>query len=137
MADTVGVIGLGNMGGPMARNLARRGFALVVHDLDPAKIEPLRALGATVADSPQAIAAEARRVITMVETTAQTESVITGPRGIARSARRGDVLVCMSTIDPFVARRLSDELAGLGVAMLDAPVSGGTERAISGELSIL
>ena len=137
MADAVGFIGLGNMGGPMAMNLSRAGFPLVVHDIDPAKVEPLRAQGAKVAGSAQDVAAEARRVICMVETTGQAESVISGARGIVQSARRGDVVVCMSTIDPLVARRLHDELAARGVKMLDAPVSGGTVRAASGELSIL
>jgi 3-hydroxyisobutyrate dehydrogenase len=137
MADAVGFIGLGNMGGPMARNLDRAGFPLVVHDIDPAKVEPLRAQGAKVAGSPQEVAADARRVICMVETTGQVESVISGAHGIVQSARRGDIVVCMSTIDPLVARRLHDEMAARGVAMLDAPVSGGTVRAASGELSIL
>jgi 3-hydroxyisobutyrate dehydrogenase len=112
-------------------------FSLVVHDIDPVKVEPFRAQGAKVAESPEGVAADARRVICMVETTGQAETVITGPRGTGQSARRGDILVCMSTIDPFVARRLHDALAARGVAMLDAPVSGGTERAASGELSIL
>src|SRR5262245_44951186 len=125
------------MGGSMSRNLARAGFRLVVHDIDPTKVEPLRAEGAKVASSAQDVAADARRVICIVETTAQAEAVITGPRGINQSARRGDIVVCMSTIDPVVARRLHDELAARGIAMLDAPVSGGTVRAASGELSIL
>jgi 3-hydroxyisobutyrate dehydrogenase-like beta-hydroxyacid dehydrogenase len=73
----------------------------------------------------------------MVETTAQAEAVIAGERGIIRGARPGHVVLCMSTIDPFVARRLAGELAARDVAMLDAPVSGGTERAASGELSII
>jgi 3-hydroxyisobutyrate dehydrogenase len=137
MPDTVGFIGLGNMGGPMALNLARAGVPLVVHDIESVKVEALRDQGASVASSPQEVAANARRVISMVETTAQAESVISGPRGIVQSARRGDIVVCMSTIDPLVARRLHDELAARGVAMLDAPVSGGTARAASGELSIL
>ncbi|HXJ80701.1 MAG TPA: NAD(P)-dependent oxidoreductase [Candidatus Methylomirabilis sp.] len=137
MPDPVGFIGLGNMGGPMAQNLAKAGFPLVVHDIDPAKAEPLRPRGAKIVGSPQDVAADARRVICMVETTAQAESVISGARSIVQSARRGDVVVCMSTIDPLVARRLHDELAAKGVQMLDAPVSGGTVRAASGELSIL
>jgi 3-hydroxyisobutyrate dehydrogenase len=137
MPDTVGFIGLGNMGGPMAQNLARAGFPLVVHDIDPAKIEPLRARWAKVVGSAQEVAADARRVICMVETTVQAESVISGPRGVVQSARRGDIVICMSTIDPLVARRLHDDLAAKGIAMLDAPVSGGTVRAMSGELSIL
>lgn len=137
MPDTVGFIGLGNMGGPMAQNLVRAGFPLVAHDIDAVKVEPLRARGAKIVGSPEEVAADARRVICMVETTAQAESVICGTHGIVQGARRGDIVVCMSTIDPLVARRLHDELAARGIAMLDAPVSGGTVRAASGELSIL
>jgi 3-hydroxyisobutyrate dehydrogenase len=137
MSDAVGFIGLGNMGGPMAQNLARAGFPLVVHDIDAAKVAPLGGRGAKVAGSPQEVAADARRVIVMVETTAQAESVIAGPGGIVQGVRRGHIVLCMSTIDPLVARRLHDDLARRGVGMLDAPVSGGTTRAASGELSIL
>jgi 3-hydroxyisobutyrate dehydrogenase-like beta-hydroxyacid dehydrogenase len=137
MAGAVGFIGLGNMGGPMALNLAKHGFTLVVRDLDPAKVEPLRACGATVESSPARVAAATTRTIVMVETTAQAEDVIAGEQGIARSAGAGHVVVCMSTIDPLAARRLGERLAARGVAMLDAPVSGGTGRAASGELSII
>src|SRR5262249_40491116 len=137
MPEPVGFVGLGNMGAPMAQNLARAGFPLVVRDIDPVKVEALRAQGAKVAGSPREVAAASRRVICMVETTAQAESVICGPGGIVESARHGDIVVCMSTIDPLVARRLHDELATKDVRMLDAPVSGGTVRAASGELSIL
>jgi len=137
MADAVGFIGLGNMGRPMAQNLAARAFPLVVHDIDPAKVEPLRARGARVADSPEGVAALATRTICMVETTAQAEAVIAGERGIIHGARPGHVVACMSTIDPFAARRLAELLAARGIAMVDAPVSGGTERAASGDLSII
>jgi 3-hydroxyisobutyrate dehydrogenase len=137
MAGSVGFIGLGNMGQPMALNLAKHGFPLVVHDIDPAKVEPMRARGATVADSPERVAAGADRTISMVETTTQAEAVIAGERGIIRSAGRGHIVISMSTIDPLAARRLGDVLAARGVAMLDAPVSGGTERAKTGELSVI
>jgi 3-hydroxyisobutyrate dehydrogenase-like beta-hydroxyacid dehydrogenase len=137
MPDAVGFIGLGAMGGPMASNLLAHGFRLVVHDIDPAKAARLTAQGAAVAESAAAVAAEVSRTICMVETTAQAEAVITGPRGIVERAGRGHVVVCMSTIDPLVARRLGDSLAARGIAMLDAPVSGGTERAASGELSVI
>jgi len=133
----VGFVGLGNMGGPMAQNLLKHGFALVVHDIDRAKVEPLRARGADVAESAEAVAAAADRLICIVETTAQAEAVIIGERGFIHGARAGHIVVCMSTIDPFVARRLAEALRARGVAMLDAPVSGGTERAASGELSII
>ncbi len=137
MAGAVGFIGLGNMGQPMALNLAKHGFPLVVHDIDAAKVEPLRNRGATVAASPEAVADAADRTISMVETTAQAEAVIAGERGIIRAAKPGHIVISMSTIDPLVARRLADALAARGVAMLDAPVSGGTERAKSGELSVI
>jgi 3-hydroxyisobutyrate dehydrogenase-like beta-hydroxyacid dehydrogenase len=137
MAGAVGFIGLGNMGQPMALNLAKHGFPLVVHDIDPAKVEPLRARGATVVESPAGVAAATDRTISMVETTAQAESVITGERGIVHAAKSGHIVISMSTIDPLAARRLADTLAARGVAMLDAPVSGGTERAKTGELSII
>jgi len=137
MSGTVGFIGLGAMGGPMAANLVKHGFSLIAHDIDPAKVELWRARGAAMADSAEAVAAKVDRTICMVETTAQAEAVITGERGIARSARRGHIVACMSTIDPFVARRLAAELETRGIAMVDAPVSGGTERAGTGELSII
>ena len=103
MSGAVGFIGLGNMGGPMALNLARNGFALVAHDIDPAKLTPLRAVGAQVADSPERVAAGVERTICIVETTAQAESVIAGEQGIIRSVKPGHVVICMSTIDPFAA----------------------------------
>ncbi len=137
MARAVGFIGLGNMGRPMALNLAKRGFALVVHDIDPAKVAPLRERGAKVAEAPEHVASATERTIVMVETTAQAESVVAGERGLVRTAGRGHIVVCMSTIDPFALRRMAEQLAARGVVMLDAPVSGGTERATSGELSII
>jgi 3-hydroxyisobutyrate dehydrogenase len=121
----------------MALNLAKQGFPLVVHDIDPAKVEPLRARGAQVADSPESVAAATDRTISMVETTAQAEAVITGEHGIIRAAKPRHIVISMSTIDPLVARRVAGALAARGVAMLDAPVSGGTERASSGELSVI
>lgn len=137
MPGAVGFVGLGNMGGPMALNLARHGVPLVVHDIDAVRVEPLRARGAKVESSAERVAALSDRSICMVETTAQAESVIAGEQGFIKSAQPGHIVICMSTIDPFVARRLGGELAGRGVKMLDAPVSGGTVRAASGELSII
>jgi 3-hydroxyisobutyrate dehydrogenase len=121
----------------MALNLVARGFALVVNDVDPAKVEPLRAKGAKVAASAADVAAATERTIVIVETTKQAETVIAGEHGIIRTATPGHVVVCMSTIDPFVVRRLGEELASRKIAMLDAPVSGGTVGAASGQLSII
>ena len=137
MVGSVGFIGLGNMGGPMALNLVNAGFKLIVHDINPARLEPLLAVGATAEASPEAVAAECHRTICMVETTAQAEAVILGKTGIAQAAKQGDIVLCMSTIDPLAARSFSEQLAQKGVAMLDAPVSGGTHGAAAGTLSII
>ena len=137
MPGKVGFIGLGNMGGPMALNLVKAGFPLVVHDIDPAKLAPLVAQGAAVEASPAAVVAAVERTICMVETTDQAEEVITGDRGIVTTAQPAHIVLCMSTIDPFAARRFARRLRERGVAMLDAPVSGGTVRAKSGELSVI
>jgi 3-hydroxyisobutyrate dehydrogenase-like beta-hydroxyacid dehydrogenase len=137
MAGKVGFIGLGAMGGPMALNLVKAGFTLVVHDIDAAKTEPLKAKGCEVAASAQAVAAAVDRTIVIVETTEQVESVIIGAHGIIRGAKAGHIVLCMATIDPFAARSIADRLAALGIAMLDAPVSGGTGRAQSGDLSVI
>jgi 3-hydroxyisobutyrate dehydrogenase len=137
MAGKVGFIGLGAMGGPMALNLAKASFKLVVHDIDQSKTAPLRAKGAELAGNAEAVAAAVERTILIVETTDQAESVIAGERGIIRSAKPGHIVVCMSTIDPFAARSLADRLKEKGIAMVDAPVSGGTGRAQSGELSVI
>ena len=137
MAGKVGFIGLGAMGGPMALNLLKHGFSLVVHDIDAGKLEPALAQGAVAASSPEAVASQVERTISMVETTDQAEAVIIGEHGIIKTARPGHIVLSMSTIDPFAARRFADRLAERGIAMLDAPVSGGTVRAKSGELSVI
>jgi 3-hydroxyisobutyrate dehydrogenase-like beta-hydroxyacid dehydrogenase len=137
MPGKVGFIGLGAMGGPMALNLVKAGFSLVVNDIDESKAASLKAKGAEAAGSAQAVAAAADRTIVIVETTEQAETVIIGAHGIIRGARPGHIVVCMSTIDPFAAQGLADRLAAVDIAMIDAPVSGGTGRAQSGELSVI
>src|SRR5207237_3994048 len=103
----------------------------------PTKPTRPRGRAARVAEAPEQVGASTERTIVMVETTAQAESVVAGERGLVRTAGRGHIVVCMSTIDPFALRRMAEQLAARGVVMLDAPVSGGTERATSGELSII
>ncbi|MFO1024761.1 MAG: NAD(P)-dependent oxidoreductase [Acetobacteraceae bacterium] len=136
MADKVGFVGVGNMGGPMARNLLKRGIGLVVHDLDPRKVQALAEAGAEVAASPEAVARETGRFICMVETTAQAEQVLAGERGFLKGARRGTTAICMSTVDPFRLKAIAPTLAEAGITLLDAPVSGGTTGAADGTLSI-
>jgi len=134
MAGKVGFIGLGAMGGPMARNLIKADVPLVVHDIDASKTAKLNA---EVAASAKEVAAKGERTILIVETTEQAQSVIAGSDGIVHGAKPGHIVICMSTIDPFAARALADGLAAKGIAMIDAPVSGGTGRAQSGELSVI
>jgi 3-hydroxyisobutyrate dehydrogenase len=137
MAETIGFIGLGAMGAGMAANLLRAGYALVVNDVDAAKVSALVARGARAATSAADVARQSTRTVTMVETTAQTEEVILSPSGVMAGAGRGHVVAMMSTIDPNAARRIHDRLAEAGIAMLDAPVSGGSARAQSGELTVI
>src|SRR5687767_4341235 len=137
MAGKVGFIGLGAMGGPMALNLAKAGHKLVVHDIDQSKTAAVRTQGAELAGNAEAVAAAVDRTILIVETTDQAQAVIVGERGIIKGAKPGHIVVCMSTIDPFAARALADQLSAKGIAMVDAPVSGGTGRAQSGELSVI
>lgn len=137
MKDTIGFIGLGAMGGSMAANLVRAGHDLVVYDIDRGRMDSLVALGAQQADSPAAVAEKADRTITMVETTEQTEDVIFGTNGILDSAQSGHSIAMMSTIDPVAVKRMHGQLKERGISIIDAPVSGGTPRAASGELSII
>jgi len=137
MAETIGFIGLGAMGAGMARNLLKAGYAVVVNDIDERKVAALVAAGATAAPAAVDVAHQSLRTITMVETTAQTEEVILGAKGVIAGAARGHIVAMMSTIDPHAAKRIHDRLHEAGIGMLDAPVSGGSARAESGELSVI
>lgn len=134
---TVGFIGLGAMGSGMASSLLRAGFDLVVCDLSGQRVAAMVALGARAAASAEEVAREASQVICMVETTAQAESVLFGPGGIVSGASAGHLVACMSTVDPQALPRWGAELARQGVALVEAPVSGGTEKAQSGELTVM
>lgn len=137
MADTIGFIGLGAMGGGMAANIVKAGLKVVVFDILPERVHALTTVGAEAATSPMAVAEAVDRSITMVETTAQTEAVIFGEAGIVQSAKAGHQIAMMSTIDPVATKRMHAELASKGIGMVDAPVSGGTPRAASGDLSVI
>lgn len=133
----VGVIGLGIMGAPMARNLLRAGHALIVHTRTRARAGDLLAAGAAWADSPAAVAAGVDAVVTMLPDTPDVEAVIAGPAGVLAGAHAGLLAIDMSTIDPATARTLAERAALAEVALLDAPVSGGEQGAIAGTLSIM
>ena len=137
MADnTVAIIGLGAMGEPMAANIARRGFPVLVNDLDTSKVALLEKLGAQSVASPEEAARLASRIIIMVETTAQVESVLLGPTGIVQTPSKGRIVAVMSTIDPDALKRMHAECGKQGITVIDAPVSGAQSRAVTGELSI-
>jgi 2-hydroxy-3-oxopropionate reductase len=137
MPDTVGFIGLGLMGRPMATNLLKAGYPLVVHSRSRGPVDALVALGATAAASPREVAAKATRIITMVPDSPDVERVLDGDEGVFRSIQAGTIVIDMSSIAPATARRLAEHARAHGAAMLDAPVSGGEIGAINGTLSIM
>ncbi len=134
---TVGWIGLGIMGKPMARNLLRAGFSVVVHNRSHAAVEVLLHDGASEASSPRSVAERCDVVVTMLPETVDVERVVQGPGGILEGLRPGAVHIDMSTIEPDGARRIAAAVTAAGGAALDAPVSGGETGAVAGTLSIM
>lgn len=133
----IGFIGLGTMGAHMARRLLDAGHDVVVHNRTRTREEPLAALGAGRAATPAQCAAGRDVVITMVSDTPDVQAVVLGDEGAVLGMEAGSVLVDMSTISPATTRRLAAALSEHGVDMLDAPVSGGSEGAAQGSLSIM
>ena len=134
---TIGFIGLGVMGKPMARNLMKAGYSLVVHNRSRASVGELSHEGAQAALGPQEVAERAQIIITMLPDSPDVEQVYSGEGGVLAGARAGQLLIDMSTISPVMARKLAAEAALRGVEMLDAPVSGGEAGAIGATLSIM
>ena len=132
--NTVGFVGLGDMGAPMAANVLKAGRPLIAYDIAPSKNERIAALGAQIASGPADVARRACTVISMVDTTAQAEEVIVGPGGFIAGAQSGDLVISMSTIDPVALRRMHETLARKGVDLIDAPVSGMDKGAKDGTL---
>ncbi len=133
----VGFIGLGIMGAPMAANLLKAGFAVGVYNRTPGRCAGLVAAGAEACDSPSAVAVGRDAVFTMVSDTPDVESVLFGDHGIATGASAGTVVIDMSTISPTRTVEFAKRLAQRGIAMLDAPVSGGESGAREARLSIM
>lgn len=133
----VGFIGLGIMGKPMAKNLLKAGHQLVVYDIVPEPVAELVAAGAAAAKSCAAVASQCDVVITMLPNSPHVREAVLGPGGIAEGARPGTIVVDMSSIAPLASREIAAALAERGVAMLDAPVSGGEPKAIEGTLAIM
>ena len=137
MNRKVGFIGLGIMGKPMALNLLKSGFPLVVYNRTKSKTEALAKAGAEVADSPAEVARKADVIITMVNDSSDVEEVVLGKKGVAEGAREGSVFIDMSSISPVVSKRIAEQLRKQGVQMLDAPVSGGEQGAKDATLAIM
>ena len=133
----VAFIGMGTMGAPMALNLLKAGHEVTVHNRTRDREVPVAAAGATQAKSPAAAAQSAEVVITCVSDTPDVEQVILGESGVIDGAQPGTVVVDMSTISPATTRQIAAALAEKGIAMVDAPVSGGSEGAEQGTLSIM
>jgi 2-hydroxy-3-oxopropionate reductase len=134
---TVGFIGLGIMGKPMARNLLRAGYPLIVLNRSRAPMDELAGEGAQTGTSPQDVASRSEVVITMLPDSPDVESVALGDDGIVAGIRDGALWIDMSTIAPATTKRVAAELERKGVTSLDAPVSGGEKGAIDGALSIM
>jgi len=134
----VGFVGIGNMGWPMAKRVLGGGFALTAFDVDRARVARFAAeTGSTGAERGAALARAADLVITMLPTGAVVRDALLGAGGIARTLARGAVVVDMSSSDPNGTRELGRALTELGIALLDAPVSGGVPRAEAGTLAIM
>src|SRR5919201_525993 len=125
MAERIGFIGLGIMGQPMARNLMRAGYELVVSNRNRGPVDALAAEGATPAGSPREVVEQSDIVITMLPDSPQVSAVVAGTDGMLQGARGGTLLIDMSTISPVVAQSLAQTAEQRGVRMLDAPVNGG------------
>lgn len=132
----IGFIGLGNMGSAMCRNLIEAGHELSTFGRSERSRRRASELGASLAETPAALASDSDVVITIVTATPDVESVVLGPQGVIHGARPGMVLIDMSTISPEATRRIAESLATRGIEMLDAPVSGGVRGAEAGTLTV-
>lgn len=133
----VGFIGLGIMGRPMAKNLAKAGYELVVFDFNKEAVDDLVSCGAVAAASGKEVASRTEVVITMVPNSPHVRAAVLGENGVAEGAKAGTVVIDMSSIDPTESKAIGTELAKFGIDMLDAPVSGGEPKAIDGTLSVM
>lgn len=137
MSEKVGFIGLGIMGRGMTRNLLKAGFEVTVWNRTASRMEELAAEGAKPSASPADLASKCDLMITCVSDTPDVEQVILGEQGVIHGAKAGSLVIDMSTISPQATREIATQLKAKGVHMLDAPISGGSEGAARGTLSIM
>lgn len=138
MADIkrLGFVGVGLMGGGMARYLLKAGNALTVFDIDPVKMNSLKALGAHPAASPREVGAKSNVILSSLPDSPTVKNIYLGPDGVLEGSSSGSILIDMSTVDPETSRTIYKAAAKKNIKYLDAPVSGGPKEAESGKLVI-
>ena len=134
---TIGFIGLGIMGKPMAKNLLKAGYPLTVYDIVPEKVEEVVEAGADAGSSNKEVAEKSEVVITMLPNSPDVEEAVLGTNGVLEGAKPGTILIDMSSIAPLASKEVAEKAKEQGVIMLDAPVSGGEPKAIDGTLAIM
>ncbi len=137
MSEKIGFIGLGIMGRGMVDNLMQAGFDVTVWNRTASRMEPFVARGASAAGSPKAVAENSDIIIICVSDSPDVEAVVLGEDGVIHGAAAGDLVIDMSTINPVNTVTIAEQLNAKGVRMLDAPISGGSEGAANGTLSIM
>jgi 2-hydroxy-3-oxopropionate reductase len=135
--EKIGFIGLGIMGKPMAENLIKAGYALTIYDIVPERLDAVVKAGAQAGASSKDVAAKSQIVITMLPNSPDVKEAVLGAAGVLEGAKRGLILVDMSSIAPLASRQIAAKAKEKGVIMLDAPVSGGEPKAKEGTLAIM
>lgn len=135
--NLIGFIGTGIMGKPMAKNLIKAGYSLIVFARHPEKVRDLEKAGTKLAESVISIAKDCSVIITMLPNSPESEEVIIGEKGIIKKAKEGTLVIDMSSIDPIISNKIGNKLEEKGIDFLDAPVSGGETKAIEGSLAIM
>ncbi|MEG2881810.1 MAG: 2-hydroxy-3-oxopropionate reductase [Christensenella sp.] len=133
----VGFIGLGIMGKPMAKNLVKAGYDLIVYDVAAGAVQELKAAGAKAASSIKEVTDEAELIVTMLPNSPHVKEVVLGSGGVLETAKAGTIIVDMSSISPIASQEIAAECDKKGVVLLDAPVSGGEPKAVEGTLAIM
>ena len=133
----IGFIGIGIMGKPMAKNLIDAGYKLITYDIVEKALNEIVAYGAERGSSPKDIAENSEIILTMLPNSPQVKEVVLGGNGVIEGVREGQILIDMSSIAPLVSQEIAKELEKKGVEVLDAPVSGGEEKAKSGTLAFM
>ncbi len=133
----IGFIGVGIMGNPMARNLLKAGYKMIAFDIDAEALKIVVNAGAEKASSIEEVVGNCEIILTMLPNSPDVEAVVLGEGGVIEAVKKGQILIDMSSIAPLVSQKVAKELADKGVELLDAPVSGGQEKAEAGTLAFM